>query len=67
MSLYPGAAVWIVIAAALAGLLVTTAVHRRRLPTVVDMVHWWLESWWGRLLMLAFWAAAGFHVFTQHP
>ena len=67
MSLLPGAAVWVVLAAALGGLLLATAVNRRQLPTVVDMVHWWLESWWGRLLMLAFWAAAGLHVFAQRP
>ena len=68
MSTLPGAAVWFALATALAAWVVLTAtIGRARLPTMVDVARFWLESWVGRLALLALWAEAGFHVLTQHP
>ena len=64
----PGAAVWLALVLALGAWTVLTAVTAQgRLPTVVDVVRWCLESWAGRIVLLAMWAEAGFHVFTQRP
>ncbi len=68
MSTLPGAAVWFVLAALLGvWTVVTAARRRRRLPTIADLLAWWLDSWVGRLALLGLWAEAGFHVLTQHP
>lgn len=76
MSTLPGAAVWLALALALLGWLVVTGLpslgsRRRlgshRLPGIAAVVHWWLESWLGRIVLLALWAEAGFHVFGQRP
>jgi hypothetical protein len=34
---------------------------------LADLAHWWMASWVGRIALLAAWAEAGFHVFTQRP
>jgi hypothetical protein len=39
----------------------------RGAPTIVDVVHWWLESWAGRIVVLGAWAIVGYHVLTQRP
>ncbi|MHB8219974.1 MAG: hypothetical protein ACYDHU_06585 [Acidimicrobiales bacterium] len=63
-----GAAVWIVIATALAAWFVVTAVAgSRRLPNLADVVRWFLQCWLGRALILAAWAGAGWHLFCQRP
>lgn len=68
MSTLPGAAIWFVLAGVLAAWIgVTTVARGARLPTIVDVACFWLESWVGRLVLLALWAEAGFHVLTQHP
>ncbi|MDA8296229.1 MAG: hypothetical protein M0004_06520 [Actinomycetota bacterium] len=61
-----GTLIWLALAV-LAGALVLVGALARRVPSVADVVHWWLESWLGRLVLLALWAEAGFHVFTQRP
>jgi len=67
-ALVTGAAVWSGLAAALvAWLVVTTAVGPRRLPGILDVVRWFLQSWLGRFLVLAAWAGAGWHIFCQRP
>lgn len=68
MSALPGSVVWLALAAALASwAILAGTVLRRRVPTLGDVVRWWLESWVGRLVLLALWAEAGFHVLTQRP
>lgn len=68
MSASPGAVVWLALGVALGAVLVATALAgRRRLPTVVDVMHWWLECWLGRLLVFAIWVEVGVHVFGQRP
>ncbi len=68
MSSLPGAAVWLGVAVALGGWLVASALLRGRgAPTIVDVVHWWLESWAGRIVVLGAWAIVGYHVLTQRP
>ncbi|HTX62509.1 MAG TPA: hypothetical protein VMD28_02645 [Acidimicrobiales bacterium] len=61
-----GAIVWTVIAAAwLAWLVVSRLV--RPLPGVGSLAHAFLGSWLGRLIALAAWAEAGWHLFGQRP
>lgn len=68
MSDLPGAAVWLALATALGGwLLASSLLGRRGAPTIVDLVHWWLDCWLGRVVLLGAWAVVGYHVFTQRP
>jgi hypothetical protein len=67
MSLFPGAAVWLALAVVLCVLVGVTSLGRGPMASLADVLHWWLESWLGRLLMLVMWAVAGYHVFTQRP
>ena len=63
-----GDVVWAVLAAAAVGWLVCTQlVGPARLPGVADVVRWFLRCWTGRLLLLAAWAGAGWHLFCQRP
>lgn len=62
----PGTLVWAALLAALCALLVATALHRR-LPSLADVIHWLLEAWLGRVVLLACWAEVGLHLLTQHP
>jgi hypothetical protein len=61
-----GAVVWAVIGAGWAAWLVVTCVVRR-LPGIGSVVHAICGSWLGRLLALAAWAEAGWHLFGQRP
>lgn len=63
-----GAVVWLVLGVLLAAwLVVTTLAGPRRLPGIVDVARWFLCSWFGRIVILALWAEAGWHVFGQRP
>ena len=63
-----GDLVWAVLAAAVAAWLVVTALAGpERLPGVADVVRWLCSCWLGRLLALAAWAGAGWHLFCQRP
>lgn len=63
-----GAVVWAVIATAVVVWFVVTALSRsRHLPNLADVLRWFLQCWLGRLLILAAWAGAGWHVFCQRP
>jgi hypothetical protein len=67
-SVVTGAIVWAVLAGAtVLWLVVTQALGPRRLPGVVDVVRLFLRSWLGRMLALAAWAGAGWHLFCQRP
>ncbi|MGH8987286.1 MAG: hypothetical protein ACRDXC_01635 [Acidimicrobiales bacterium] len=61
-----GAIVWAVIGAGwVAWVVVTRCV--RPLPGIAAVVHAVLGSWLGRLIALAAWAEAGWHLFGQRP
>ena len=62
-----GAMIWLAMASLAGVLALAGALLGRHAPSVADVVHWWLESWLGRLLLLPPWAEAGCHVFTQRP
>lgn len=63
-----GSVVWGVIGSAAVVLLaVTTLARPGTLPNAADVVRWFLRSWVGRGLMIALWAEAGWHLFTQRP
>jgi hypothetical protein len=70
-ALVPGATVWLVIAASGVGWLiavaVATATSRGTLFGPRHVVRWWLRAWLPRLMILAFWGVAGWHVFCQRP
>ncbi len=62
----PGAVVWTAIGGAwLAWLAVTRTV--RPLPGIASVVRAFLGSWLGRIVALAAWAEAGWHLFGQRP
>lgn len=68
LAVVAGAVVWLAIGGALTTwLLVTFLAGRGRLPSVVDVLRWFLSSWAGRLLVVASWAELGWHLFTQRP
>jgi hypothetical protein len=62
-----GSALWLALGAAATLLAVAGEARPRRLPRLADLAHWWMASWVGRIALLAAWAEAGFHVFTQRP
>jgi hypothetical protein len=63
-----GSVVWAVLAGALAAwIVVTEVVSDPRLPDITAVLSWWLRCWLGRLLLLATWAGAGWHLFCQRP
>ncbi len=63
-----GAATWLAIAlAALVLLAATTALPAARPAALWHVVGWFLRCWGGRLVLLALWAEAGFHLLCQRP
>lgn len=62
----PGLVVWAVLAAAAVAWVVLSA-WCPRLPGPVAVARWVVASWLGRILALAGWAAAGWHLFCQRP
>ncbi len=63
-----GTAVWAILAGVLVlWVAVTFVAGPKRLPGIVDVVRWFLQCWFGRLLALAAWAGAGWHLFCQRP
>ena len=63
-----GAAVWIGLAAALVLWLAATQVAGpAHLPSITAVARWFLQCWLGRVLLLAAWAGAGWHLFCQRP
>jgi hypothetical protein len=66
LALVPGEVVWSALAAAVAGLAVVTS-RARTLVGPVAVFRWLLGSWAGRVIALAAWAGAGWHLFCQRP
>lgn len=63
-----GAAIWLAIGAAALALTGVTAVLRAARPASLPAVlGWFLRCWGGRVLLLALWAEAGFHLLCQRP
>ncbi|HTW98071.1 MAG TPA: hypothetical protein VMD59_04800 [Acidimicrobiales bacterium] len=63
-----GDGVWLAIAAVAAALTLTTAVlPAARGASPVRIVAWFLRCWAGRLVLLALWGEAGFHLLCQRP
>lgn len=61
-----GAVVWTVIAAGWVVWLVVTQLVRQ-LPGIDSVAHAVIGSWLGRVIALAAWAEAGWHLFGQRP
>jgi hypothetical protein len=62
-----GAAVWLVIASGGAVWLAALVMARGSLIGPIRVMRWLLSSWLPRLVVLAAWAAAGWHLFCQRP
>ena len=61
-----GGVVWVAIGAAWLTWLVVTRLLRP-LPGIESVVRAFLGSWLGRIVALAAWAEAGWHIFGQRP
>jgi hypothetical protein len=61
-----GAVVWAVIGGCWV-VWTGTTLWVRRLPGPAQVVRAFLGSWTGRLIALAAWGGAGWHLFCQHP
>jgi hypothetical protein len=66
-----GSVVWLVVAIAIVVWLIFTEVAARtgrpRVPRLSDATRWVVSTWPGRVLALAGWTVAGWHVFCQRP
>lgn len=61
-----GAIVWVAIGASWVVWFVVTRIVTP-LPGIETVVHAFLGSWLGRMIALAAWAEAGWHLFGQRP
>lgn len=61
-----GAAVWTAVGSAWLVWLVATRLARP-LPGIETVVRLFLRSWLGRMIAIAAWAEAGWHLFGQRP
>lgn len=66
-AIVPGAVVWLVLAGVAVVWLVVLALHHGSLLGPRRLVRWLLGSWLSRGLVIAAWAAAGWHIFCQRP
>lgn len=62
-----GDVVWAVLAAAVGGWAVATALAGGRVPGVGAVARWFLQCWLGRAVLLAGWTEVGWHLFCQRP
>jgi hypothetical protein len=66
-AIVPGAIVWLALAGSTVAWLVAVALSGGRLVGPRRVVRWFLGSWLSRGMILAAWAAAGWHIFCQRP
>jgi hypothetical protein len=67
LALVAGAAVWLVIAAGAGGWFAVVALSRGLLIGPRRIMRWLLSAWLPRIVLLAVWGAAGWHIFCQRP
>lgn len=66
LAVVPGGVVWITLG--VTGLVwVVVSATVPGLPTPAAVARWAVSSWAGRLIVLALWAEAGWHLFAQRP
>jgi hypothetical protein len=63
----PGGVVWLSLAAAVIVWLAILAATPGTFIGPRRVIHWLLASWPSRLMVLAAWAASGWHIFCQRP
>ena len=63
----PGGALWLLLASAFVLWTVRTGASHRRLVSLPALLRSWLGSRAGRVLLLAAWAEAGWHLLCQRP
>jgi hypothetical protein len=63
----PGTVVWVALAAGVLVWLAVLALSPGRFVGPRRVVRWFLASWLSRGIVLAAWAAAGWHIFCQRP
>ena len=67
LAIVAGATVWLILLAGIAVWSAVLARHRELLLGSRLIVRWLLSSWMSRIVLLAFWAIAGWHIFCQRP
>jgi hypothetical protein len=63
----PGTVVWGALAAGVVVWLGVLALSAGRFVGPRRVMRWFLASWLSRAMVLAAWAAAGWHIFCQRP
>jgi hypothetical protein len=63
----PGTVVWLVLAGGVVGWAAVLALTSWTRVGPRPVLRWLLGSWASRLVLLAAWGAAGWHVFCQRP
>ncbi len=63
----PGSVVWLALVAGVVAWLAVLALVPGTFVGPRRVIHWLLSSWPPRLVVLAAWAAAGWHIFCQRP
>jgi hypothetical protein len=67
LAIVTGATVWLILLAGIAVWFAVLARHRELLLGSRLIVRWLLSSWMSRIVLLTFWAIAGWHIFCQRP
>jgi hypothetical protein len=67
LAVVPGAVVWLTLAASAVVWVGVVALSAGRLVGPRRALRWFLGSWLSRGVILAAWAAAGWHIFCQRP
>jgi dolichyl-phosphate-mannose--protein O-mannosyl transferase len=67
LAIVTGATVWLILLAGIAVWSAVLARHRELLLGSRLIVRWLLSSWMSRIVLLTFWAIAGWHIFCQRP
>jgi len=63
----PGSVVWLALGVGVVAWFAVLALVHGTLIGPRRVIHWFVASWPSRLMVLAAWAAAGWHIFCQRP
>jgi hypothetical protein len=66
-AIVPGAVVWLVLGVGVVAWLIAAVMSRGALIGPRRIIRWLLSCWTSRIVMLAAWGIAGWHIFCQRP